>query len=302
MKTLFVCCLLILVAHVFAHMSINFPLPRDKKGGVSYLTWELNEPMVPTPARKQVCHGLDADKTIRAQNVFTAGQTINVKLAGSASHNGGHCAFWYTTNTGGNWKKIIDVKDCTLRQGASVTLPKNIDTACANRCVFAWTWQPLSSGGCEIYSNCADIQVKGGTGGYNGVQISFQNNLINAPCKRVNDATHFGTMFGNLLTSVSGSFAPVLSHAQKCPNPHAPQGSIRQDGQCGTSYPGSRCDDGQCCSSQGKCGPFFANVTADGESLYTVCSDSAHCKSVSHREAEVAFCNNNQGDWISELS
>ena len=163
------------VPSIMAHMSMQFPAPRDNGG--SYLPWQANEPMI--AVHPQICHGLAADATVRDVNKFAAGDTITIDLYGSASHNGGHCTFWYSTDDI-TFTKIIDIKDCTLNADSTqVILPTTMPTECQTKCTFTFTWVPRSSGACEIYMNCADIQVSGTTGGNpSPITKNFQTSFI----------------------------------------------------------------------------------------------------------------------------
>ena len=133
-------------------------IPNDHDSKLRLCT---DEPMV--TVHPQVCHGLDADTTVRDGNQFTVGDKITIDIYGSVPHGGGHCTFWYSTDDA-TFTKIIDIKDCTLN-GAEVILPETMPAECEERCTFAFSWVPVNSGACEIYMNCADISVSGASGG-----------------------------------------------------------------------------------------------------------------------------------------
>lgn len=301
-------------------MSMQYPLPRDTLNGVSYAVWQQNEPMF--SVHPTVCHGLDKDSSVRSQNKFTAGSTITITIYGSAPHNGGHCAFWWSTDQV-TFTKIIDIKDCTLNSTASVLLPKTMSTQCTTSCIFAWTWSPVSSGLCEIYMNCADIQVTGASGGaVSPITVNFATILSTSNCVRVDETTHFTTIFGTLKTSYitedyygSGTITSNATTTQSssvkttvsvdvlddtyCTNSYAPRlnASISNVGLCNNaSY---RCDDGQCCSKHGFCGPELAgydNVT--GQALYWYYSgDGTRTYYSNSSQAIDDYCNANTGDW-----
>jgi len=302
---------------IAAHMSMQYPYPRDMLSGVSYAVWQQNEPMY--SVHPTVCHGLDKDTTIRTGNSFTAGSTITATIYGSAPHDGGHCAFWYSTDQT-TFTKIIDIKDCTLNSTASVLLPKTMNTACATSCIFAWTWSPVSSGLCEIYMNCADIKVTGVTGSPTSpIQVNFETILATSNCVRVDTTTHFTTIFGTLKTSyltedyygsggsignttttqssatVKTTVAVNVSDDTYCTNPNAPDldHPITNSGVCNATY---RCDDGQCCSSYGFCGPELAGYNGSTP-LYYNYNDANSTYWINSSAAVDAYCNNNQGDW-----
>merc|ERR1712048_982911 len=100
--------------------------------------------------------------------------------------------------------KIIDIKDCTLNADSTqVILPTSMPTECQTKCTFAFTWVPRSSGACEIYMNCADISVAESSGGNsNPITKNFQTSIIDQGpsngygCVRVDDTTHWTTIFG----------------------------------------------------------------------------------------------------------
>ena len=159
-----------------SHMSMQYPYPRDSNG--QYAKWQQNEPMV--SVHPQICHGLSSDATIRDGNSFSVGDTITINLYGSASHGGGHCSFWYSTDDK-IFTKIIDIKDCTIADTIQVLLPSTMPTECTTKCTFAWTWIPVLSGACEIYMSCADISVSGAQGGNsNPISLNFQTSFIDA--------------------------------------------------------------------------------------------------------------------------
>ena len=166
-----------LISHALCHMSMQFHTPRDTLNGASYAKWQQNEPMV--PMHPQTCHGL-ASTSVHTRNSFSAGDSLNIDLYGTASHAGGHCAFWYSTDDR-RFNKIMDMKDCTLNTGSiRVTLPSTMPTQCRTKCTFAWTWVPVNSAVCEIYMNCADISVSGVRGGGNSNSIDFRASFINS--------------------------------------------------------------------------------------------------------------------------
>eukprot|EP00485_Elphidium_margaritaceum_P006056 CAMPEP_0202699996 /NCGR_PEP_ID=MMETSP1385-20130828/13207_1 /ASSEMBLY_ACC=CAM_ASM_000861 /TAXON_ID=933848 /ORGANISM="Elphidium margaritaceum" /LENGTH=885 /DNA_ID=CAMNT_0049357093 /DNA_START=101 /DNA_END=2758 /DNA_ORIENTATION=+ len=191
-------------------MSLLFPATRDTTAaGQSYIEWERNEPMV--PARPTVCHGLPSETSVRAENQFAVNDIITIQLAGTTPHAGGHCSFWYSTDDV-TFTKVVDIKDCTIAVAGTVQvrLPDTLPVACGTKCTFAWTWIPVESQQCEIYSNCADISVSGLTGAEpsSSVQtVNFQS-LINEPCQRVDDTTHWSPLFSNPL-QLAGAFTPT---------------------------------------------------------------------------------------------
>merc|ERR1719204_1985598 len=299
--------LLLAVPFSSGHMSMQFPYPRDNGG--SYAMWQANEPMV--TVHPQICHGLAEDTTVRTGNAFTAGDTIQIDMYGSASHLGGHCAFWYSTDDA-TFTKIIDVKDCTL-SAPEITLPVTMPTECETKCTFAFTWVPRVSGACEIYMNCADISVAGAQGGNaSPIQINFQTAYIDQAgsgygCSRVDDTTHWTTIFGDLKTEYDSTDTdPSNNNPVVTADPDEEantegcwlnsdlainlENGIAPLGNCGSGSDDYRCDDGMCCSSSGYCGPDFDGtgyVNYGDNNNYYASSDAAFAD----------YCTNPFGDW-----
>merc|ERR1719150_2416963 len=258
----------------------------------------------------QICHGLDRDATVREANKFIAGEVIGIDLYGSAVHDGGHCSFWYSTDDM-VFNKIIDVKDCTLNGGAEVMLPATMPSECNERCTFAWTWSPRVSQACEIYMNCADIQVSGSLGHdetQNPVSINFQTSFIDqGPSDpedpiiehygwvRVDEVSHWTPIFGeidtnydytdneyehNVVTNPDNTNGNTNDNTVCYSNPSMAinlDAEIDTDGQCGNGANDYRCDDGSCCSQSGYCGATddFCNANSVADWRVTACSDSS---------------------------
>ena len=62
---------------------------------------------------------------------------------------------------------------------------------------------PVSSGACEVYTNCFDITIAGATGGLETTAAKFTAPI--SPCVRVSPSTHFTTMFGPMITDSGGN-------------------------------------------------------------------------------------------------
>jgi len=216
---------------VRGHMSMQIPLSRNRDAsGNSYAVWQSNEPMI--PARPEVCHGLPAESSVRAQNVFAAGSVVSVFISGSASHQGGHCAFWYSADDV-TFTKIADVKDCTLSPDSiNVQLPTTMPSQCGTRCTFAWTWVPRVSGTCEIYSNCADIRVTGLTGASStsSVNMDFVDLVARYDqlCQRVDESTHWSSLFMPLILKGTIQTPPSAPSTPTSLTPAPTVGTITQ--------------------------------------------------------------------------
>merc|ERR1711971_964013 len=172
---------------------------------------------------------------------------------------------------------------------------------CEEKGTFAWTWTPAISGLCEIYMNCADIQVSGVTGSdatAHPVSINFQTKFIDAGpdtlphhynYQRVDDTTHFTTIYGDINTDNDWSdidqpvvtedpaiVDPIVDGNTVCySNPSMAinlENEIDTNGACGNGADAFRCDDGSCCGQYGYCGTtseYCDNAVADWR--VTVC-------------------------------
>ncbi|KAL1918185.1 uncharacterized protein VTP21DRAFT_3451 [Calcarisporiella thermophila] len=143
---------------VDAHMEMTFPLPRrsqfsdyyKKKNNVDY----DNTAPVGFKGTKYPCKHPKGP----ALTTLKAGQTINTKYTGPATHKGGHCQ-WALSYDGVNFAVIKDeMETCPTAKQYSVTIPESAPSGDA---VFAWTWVN-AEGNREYYMNCADVKIEGG--------------------------------------------------------------------------------------------------------------------------------------------
>ncbi|KAG0354219.1 hypothetical protein BGZ54_001745 [Gamsiella multidivaricata] len=102
------------------------------------------------------------------RTVYKAGDTIHTAYSVGASHGGGHCQWALSYDNGKTWVVLKTlIRDClkgvTSGQAYSVpvTIPKN---APSGKVTFMWLWNN-AIGNRELYSNCADLEIKGADGG-----------------------------------------------------------------------------------------------------------------------------------------
>ncbi|KAI8820446.1 uncharacterized protein EV422DRAFT_557676 [Fimicolochytrium jonesii] len=142
---------------VHAHMHMSSPSPRgDPKGTVGTPDFDINSPL--GPGRPFPCQGKPAGPSTLS---VKPGDTIPVKLEGGASHGGGHCQFSLSFD-GQNFAAVKTVIRECMRNGPEtidVTLPNNLPSG---KAVFSWSWVN-AIGNRELYQNCADITINGGT-------------------------------------------------------------------------------------------------------------------------------------------
>ncbi|KAF9193804.1 hypothetical protein BGZ51_002127 [Haplosporangium sp. Z 767] len=157
-----------------AHVGLKKPCPRygafkgcpaPPKGQA--IDYDINSPVgtydrIDQPLCKHTVPG-----TKRA--VYKAGQTIKTEYSVGAAHGGGHCQWALSYDKGKTWVVIKTViRDClrNVKNGApysvNVKIPSNAPSG--NNVIFQWIWNN-AIGNRELYSNCADINIKGKNGG-----------------------------------------------------------------------------------------------------------------------------------------
>merc|ERR1712083_705202 len=189
-------------------------------------------------------------------------------------------------------------------------------TECEEKCTFAFSWVPRSSGACEIYMNCADISVAGASGGNsNPITKNFQTEIIDIGsggeygCERVDDDTHWTDIFMPMKTeyddtdtnptgdevTIDDDVADQLDSATCYMYPELAiniGNDIDSVGSCGDGDGDYRCDDGQCCSDSGYCGPEWNGLNYVN---YDSTSDGSYASAT---EAFAAYCPDTRlGDW-----
>ncbi|KAF8942060.1 hypothetical protein BGZ47_006921 [Haplosporangium gracile] len=100
------------------------------------------------------------------RTTFKAGQTIQTKYSVGASHGGGHCQWALSYDNGKTWVVIKTlIRECLVGATGSYTFPVQIPAnAPSGKATFMWLWNN-AIGNRELYSNCADIVIKGKNGG-----------------------------------------------------------------------------------------------------------------------------------------
>ncbi|GFF24358.1 hypothetical protein IFM58399_00638.1, partial [Aspergillus lentulus] len=131
---------------------------------------------------------------------YTAGQTYELELQGSATHGGGSCQIALSYDKGKTFKVIHSMLGgCPLTSKYEFQIPSD---APSGEALLAWSWFN-KIGNREMYMNCAMVTVKGGSqarqhardlspafsrraGGFDSLPPLFEAN-INGPgkCKTV---------------------------------------------------------------------------------------------------------------------
>ncbi|KAF9181651.1 hypothetical protein BGZ51_007661 [Haplosporangium sp. Z 767] len=128
--------------------------------------YNLNSPIGTHDSKNSPLCKTTAASTVRP--VYNAGQSIKTEYSVGASHGGGHCQWALSYDNGKTWVVIQTMlRDCLkgVAGGApysvNVKIPKD---APSGKATFMWLWNN-AVGNRELYSNCADIEIKGSNGG-----------------------------------------------------------------------------------------------------------------------------------------
>jgi len=158
---------------VEAHVGLLHPCARSspragcpKPSSGQKIDYDLNSPIGTYSSKTYpLCKNTVPSKT---RTVYKAGQSIKTDYTIGASHGGGHCQWALSYDAGKTWvvlKTMIRgcLKGTKLGQtySVSVPLPKNAPNG---KAVFMWLWNN-AQGNRELYSNCADVEIRGGANG-----------------------------------------------------------------------------------------------------------------------------------------
>ncbi|KAF9935269.1 hypothetical protein FBU30_004844 [Linnemannia zychae] len=183
-KTTFVAAALAIFSAITvqAHVGLQFPCARYHPAagcpapppGQS-IDYDINAPIgTNTFIKSPICkHTVPYNK----RTVFNAGQTITTKYSVGASHGGGHCQWALSYDNGKTWVVIKTmIRECLRGATGSYSVPVQIPAnAPSGKATFMWLWNN-AIGNRELYSNCADIEIKGKKGGsIKGVVPLFAN-------------------------------------------------------------------------------------------------------------------------------
>ncbi|KAF2003834.1 lytic polysaccharide monooxygenase [Amniculicola lignicola CBS 123094] len=189
-----------LLATTQAHIIMSDPVPYSKD---KIDSGPISRPQFPCKSQNGF--------TVTTQNTMAAGSKQQIITVGEAVHNGGSCQVSISKDVGDKltpnsvFKVIQSVEGaCPGLDGKTTpldyTLPASVPEG---EVTLAWTWFPVSSGGPEMYMNCAPITVSGGTGdGFDALPDMFVGNLDGASgCRQVPDTI---LEFPNPGSAVSG--------------------------------------------------------------------------------------------------
>ncbi|KAK9693937.1 hypothetical protein K7432_013674 [Basidiobolus ranarum] len=150
--------LLALASFAFGHMEMVLPPPRHSQYNPTYkgtpdydMKSPLNGGSWPYP-----CRGYGQGDIVRS---IGAGETLPVKIEGTATHNGGHSQFALSYDQSKTFVVVKTVYSECFLTGKDFQVPLPVG-APSGSAIFAWTWIN-QTGAREYYMNCADIRVTG---------------------------------------------------------------------------------------------------------------------------------------------
>ncbi|KAF9207901.1 hypothetical protein BGZ49_010255 [Haplosporangium sp. Z 27] len=156
-----------------AHVGLSTPCGRYQSGagcpkppaGQS-IDYDINSPIGTHDSQTfPICkHTVPYDQ----RTVYHAGDVINTAYSVGASHGGGHCQYALSYDNGKTWVVIKTlIRECLkgVVNGDNYIVPVQIPKdAPSGKVTFMWLWNN-AIGNRELYSNCADIEIKGTDGG-----------------------------------------------------------------------------------------------------------------------------------------
>ena len=165
------------IASTYAHIFMNDPPSRKNKYSKEYnaqgnVDYNIMAPLYHDGATFPFpCKGFPKGPSTKTIN----GNTVNIKLEGSATHGGGHCQFGVTYDDS-TFVVLKTVTDNCLISGMDYNfdLPSNIPSG--DITVF-WTWVNRL-GNREYYMECADITVNNPNGNNSPVEIQGKELLV----------------------------------------------------------------------------------------------------------------------------
>ncbi|KAF9882676.1 hypothetical protein FE257_005650 [Aspergillus nanangensis] len=161
-----------------AHMELSWPYPLrsrfDPQADQSTIDYSMTSPLL-ADGSNFPCKGYQDDTTWRATTTYTAGETYNMTLTGSATHGGGSCQLSLSYDDGATFKVIQSmIGGCPLQSKYDFTMPSDVANGQA---LFAWSWFNLV-GNREMYMNCADVVISGGSGSVAAFESAYPDMFV----------------------------------------------------------------------------------------------------------------------------
>lgn len=202
-------------------LSLAFPLPINSKFDKANtnpdysMTTPLNGDGSNFP-----CKGYLGASSKHVTASFTAGQTGNFSLMGSATHGGGSCQVSLSYDNGRTFKVINSILGgCPLQSTYNFAVPSGLPAG--NNVVFSWSWFN-KVGNREFYQNCALVNIQGsGTQSYLSTLPDMQVANIGNGCSSVETIevipknpgsfVQYGGSYAAGASAVNGNFGAGLT-------------------------------------------------------------------------------------------
>ncbi|CEJ90292.1 hypothetical protein VHEMI06085 [[Torrubiella] hemipterigena] len=162
----FIAILTSLAVTATAHMEMTWPPPfrSEYNPYTTDIDYDMTSPL-DANGDNYPCKGYqNLLDTPQGPSVVTwyPGQTYNLSVTGSATHEGGSCQVSFSYDRGATWTVIQSwIGGCPLKPNWTYTLPTDLPIGDA---LFAWSWFN-KVGNREMYMNCAHVTIARGPSG-----------------------------------------------------------------------------------------------------------------------------------------
>jgi len=269
MAFLFPVLLISLFGEVYGHMGIS---DLNVVGGAGSGIEPREKPVVGDNYRfpnAGHCHGV---APVAAQKIIAVGDTVKLKLSGGAAHDGGHCALFLAKKSDNEavWYKQMDVIDCTKMADFDwLVVAELVPAECSTveGCGLIWVWAPKSSGACEIYTNCWNLQITGDNGG--DTPAGAYTVPKNPVCVRV-DGAQKTPSFAKFCGTTCDNGQGVVSTPPPTASPTTAMAPTASGGTSSPTVTPAGCD--KC-----RCGTSWSDANAGCKSTCSAATESADC-------------------------
>ncbi|KAF2090284.1 lytic polysaccharide monooxygenase, partial [Saccharata proteae CBS 121410] len=148
-----------------AHMMMTSPSPWDSptQADASDRDYDIKSPLQ-ADGSNFPCQGMTKATDLTPTVTYSAGQSYNMSVTGSANHNGGSCQLSLSYDNGKTFKVIKSmIGGCPVSGTSSYDFEIPL-SAPSGTAVFAWTWMN-KVGNREFYMDCAVVEIDGNSGG-----------------------------------------------------------------------------------------------------------------------------------------
>jgi len=145
-----------------AHMQMSWPYPfrspLDPAVPESEKDYSMTSPLLPDGSDFSCKHYQNDTDGYVTKASYTAGNTYNITLAGSATHMGGSCQISLSYDNGSTFKVIKSiVGGCPLKLTYDFTIPNYAPPS--GSALLSWSWFNIV-GNREMYQNCARVDIQ----------------------------------------------------------------------------------------------------------------------------------------------